>query len=127
MLKILQARLQQYMNHGLLDVQAGFRKGRGTRDQTANIRWIIEKGRKFQKNIYFCFIDYAKAFYCVHHNKLWEILKMVGLPDHLTYLQRNLHAGQEAAVRTLQGTTDYFEIGKGVYCHAVYLIYVQKC
>ena len=89
MLKILQARLQQYMNHGLLDVQAGFRKGRGTRDQTANIRWIIEKGRKFQKNIYFCFIDYAKAFDCVDHNKLWEILKEMGILDHFTCLLRN--------------------------------------
>ena len=89
MLKILQARLQQYMNHGLLDVQAGFRKGRGTRDQTANIRWIIEKGRKFQKNIYFCFIDYAKASDCVDHNKLWKILQDIGMPDHFTCLLRN--------------------------------------
>ena len=94
MLKILQARLQQYVNHELPDVQAGFRKGRGTRDQTANICWIMEKGREFQKNIYFCFIDYAKAFDCVDHNKLWKILKEMGIPDHLTYLLRNLYAGQ---------------------------------
>ena len=93
MLKILQARLQQYMNHELLDVQAGFRKGRGTRDQIANIRWIMEKARKFQKNIYFCFIDYAKAFDCMDHNKLWKILKGMGIPDHLTCLLRNLYAG----------------------------------
>ena len=97
MLKILQARLQQYMNHELLDVQAEFRKGRGTRDQIANICWIIEKAREFQKNIYFCFIDYAKAFDCVDHNKLWKILKEMGIPDHLTCLLRNLFAGQEAS------------------------------
>ena len=95
MLKILQARLQQYMNRELLDVQAGFRKGRGTRDQIANICWIMEKARKFQKNIYFCFIYYAKAFHCVNHNKLWKILKEMGIPDHLTCLLRNLYAGQE--------------------------------
>ena len=100
MLKILQARLQQYMNHELLDVQAGFRKGRGTRDQLANIHWIIEKGREFQKNIYFCFIDYTKAFDCVDHNKLRKILQELGLPDHLTHLLRNLYAGQEATIRT---------------------------
>ena len=94
MLKILQARLQQYMNRELPDVQAGFRKGRGTRDQIANIRWIIEKAREFHKNIYFCFIDYAKAFDCVDHNKLWKILKEIGIPDHLTCLLRNLYAGQ---------------------------------
>ena len=99
MLKILQARLQQYVNHELRDVQAGFRKGRGTRDQIANICWIIKKARKFQKNIYFCFIDYAKAFDCVDHNKLWKILKEMGIPDHLTCLLRNPCAGQEAAVR----------------------------
>ena len=99
MLKILQARLQQYMNHELLDVQAGFRKGRGTRDQIANICWIIEKAREFQKNIYFCFIDYAKDFDCVDQNKLWKILKEMGIPDHLTCLLRNLYAGQEATVR----------------------------
>ena len=105
MLKILQVRLQQYMNHELPDVQAGFRKGRWTRDQIANIRWIIEKAREFQKNIYFCFIDYAKAFDCVYHNKLWKILKEVGIPDHLNCLLRNLYAGQEATVRTGHGTT----------------------
>ena len=96
MIKILQARLQQYVNHELPDVQAGFRKGRGIRDQIANIYWIIEKAREFQKNIYFCFIDYAKAFDCVDHNKLWKILKEMGIPDHLTCLLRNLYAGQEA-------------------------------
>jgi len=114
MLKIPQARLQQYVNTELPDVQAGFRKGRGTRDQTANIRWIIEKAREFQKNIYFCFTDYAKAFDCVDHNKLWKILKEMGIPDHLTCLSRNLDAGQEATVRTGHGTTDWFQIGKGV-------------
>ena len=114
MLKILQARLQQYVNHEPPDVQGGFRKGRGTRDQIANICWIIEKAREFQKNIYFCFIDYAKAFDCVDHNKLWKILKETGIPDHLTCLLRNLYAGQEATVRTGHGTTDWFQIGKGV-------------
>ena len=99
MLKILQARLQHYVNHELQDVQSGFRKGRGTRDQIANIHWIIEKARQFQKNIYFCFTDYAKAFDCVDHNKLWKILKEMGLPDHLTCLLRNLYASQEATVR----------------------------
>ena len=113
MLKILQARIQQYVNHELPIVQAGFRKGRGTRDQIANIRWIIEKAREFQKNIYFCFIDYAKAFDCVDHNKLWKILKEMGIPDHLTCLLRNLYVGQEATVRTGHGT-DWFQIGKGV-------------
>ena len=108
MLKILQARLQQYMNRELPDVQAGFRKGRGTRDQIANIRWIMEKAREFQKIIYFCFIDYVKAFESVDHNKLWKILKDMGIPDHLTYLLRNLYAGQEATVRTGHGTTDWF-------------------
>ena len=98
MLKILQARCQQYVNCELSDVQNGFRKGRGTRDQIANIRWIMEKAREFQKNIYFCFIDYAKAIDCVDHNKLWEILKETGIPDHLTCLLRNLYAGQEATV-----------------------------
>ena len=106
LLKILQARLQQYVNHELPDVQAGFRKGRGARDQIANIRWIMEKAREFQKNIYFCFIDYAKAFDCVDHKKLWKILKEMGIPDHLTCLLRNLYAGQEATVRTGHGTTD---------------------
>ena len=114
MLKILQARLQQYVNHELPDVQAGFRKGRGIRDQIANICWIFEKAREFQKNIYFCFIDYAKAFVCVDHNKLWKILKEMGIPDHLTCLLRNLYAGQEATVRTGHGTIDWFQIGKGV-------------
>ena len=115
MLKILQARLQQYMKRELSDIQAGFTKGRGTRDQTANIRWIIEKAREFQKNIYFCFIDYAKAFDCVDHNKLGKKLKGMGVPDHLTCLLRNLYAGQEATVRTRHGTTDWFQIGKGVH------------
>ena len=114
MLKILQARLQQYVNHELPDVQAGFRKGRETRDQIANILWIMEKAREFQKNIYFCFIDYAKAFECVSHNKLWKILKEMGIPDHLTCLLRNLHAGQEATVRIGHGKTDWFQIGKEV-------------
>ena len=115
MLKILQARLQQYVNRELSDVQSGFRKDRGTRDQIANISWIIEKAREFQKNIYFCFIDYTKAFDCVDHNKLWEILQEMGIPDHLTYLLRNLYAGQEATVRTEHGTTDWFQIRKGVH------------
>ena len=114
MLKILQARLQQYVNSELHDVQAGVRKGRGTRYQIASIRWIIEKAREFQKHIYFCFIDYAKAFDCVDHHKLWKILKEMGIPDHLTCLLRNLYAGQEATVRTEHGTTDRFQIGKGV-------------
>jgi len=133
MLKILQARLQQYMNHELPDVQAGFREGRGTRDQIANICWIIEKVREFQKNI--CFIDDAKAFDYVDHDKLWKILKEMGIPDHLTCLLRNLYAGQEA--RTGHGTTDWFQIGKGVcqgcilsvkavYCHPAYLTYMQS-
>ena len=102
------------MNRELLDVQVGFRKGRGTRDQIANLRWIMEKAREFQKNIYFCFIDYAKAFDCVDHNKLWKIVKEMGIPDHLTCLLRNVYAGQEATVRTGHGTTDWFQIGKGV-------------
>ena len=108
MLKILQARLQQYMNREVPDVQAGFIKGRGTRDQIANICWIMEKAREFQKNIYFCFIDYANAFDCVDHSKLWKILKVMGTPDHLTCLLRNLYAGQEATVRSGHGTTDWF-------------------
>ena len=111
------------MNHEIPDVQAGFRKGRGSRDQIANICWIMEKAREFQKNIYFCFIDYAKAFDCVDHNKLWKILKKMGIPDHLTCLLRNLYAVQEATVRTGHGTTDWFQIGKeyvkAVYCHPV--------
>ena len=103
------------MNRELPDVQTGFKKGRGTRDQIANIRWITEKAREFQKNIYFCFIDYVKTFDCVDHNKLWKILKEMGIPDHLTCLLRNLYAGQEATVRTAHGTTDWFQIGKGVH------------
>ena len=114
MLKILQARLQQYMNCVLPDVQAGFRKGRGTRDQIANIHWIIEKEREFQNNIYLCFIGCAKPFDCVDHNKLWKILQEMGIPDHLTCLLRNLYTGQEATVRTRYGTKDWFQIGKGV-------------
>ena len=113
MLKILQARLQQYMNRELPDIQAGFRKGRATRDQIVNICWTIEKAREFQKNIY-CFIDYAKAFDCVDHNQLWKILKEMGIPDHLTCLLQNLYAGQEATVRTRHGTTDWFKLEKGV-------------
>ena len=114
MLKILQARLQQYVNRELPDAQAGFRKGRGTRDQVANIRWIIEKAKEFQKNLYFCFINYVKAFDCVDHNKLWEILQEMGITDHLTCLLRNLYAGQGATVRAGHGTTDWFKTGKGV-------------
>ena len=114
MLKILQARLQQYMNRELPDVQAGFRKGRGIRDQIANICWIIKKAREFQKDIYFCFTDHAKYFDCVDHNKLWTILQEMGIPGHLTCLLRNLYAGHEATVRTGHGTTDWFQIGKGV-------------
>ena len=114
MLKIHQVRLQQSMNHVLPDVQAGFRKGRGTRDQIANICWIMEKAREFQKNISFCFIDYAKASDCVDHNKLWKILKEMGIPDHLTCLLKNLYAGQEATVRTGHGTTEWFQIRKGI-------------
>ena len=113
MLKILQAGLQQYMNRELSDVQAGFGKGRGTRDQIAGIRWIIEKAREFQKNIYFCFIDKLKTD-CVDHNKLWKIPKEVGIPDHITCLLRNLYTGQEGTVRTRHGTMDWFQIEKGV-------------
>ena len=138
MFKILQARLQQYMNHELPDVQIGFRKGKGTRDQIANIHWIIEKAREFQKNILElltpssvdCSIDYTKAFDCVDHNKLWKILQEMGIPDHLTCLLRNLYAGQEATVRTGHGTTDLFQIGKeyvkAVYCHPAYLTSMQS-
>ena len=115
MLKILQARLQQYVNHELPDVQDGFRKGRGTSDQIANIYWIIKTAREFQKNIYFCFINCAKAFDCVDHNKLWKNLQDMGILDHLTCLLRNLYAGQEAIVRTGYGTTGWFQIGKGVH------------
>ena len=129
-LKILQARLQQYVNHELPDVQAGFRKGRGTRDQITNIRWIIEKVREFQKNIYFCFIDYAKAFDCVDHNKLWKILQEMGIPDHLTYLLRNLYAGQEETHTTVHGTRTGSKLGneyiRAVYCHPIYLNYMQS-
>ena len=114
MLRILQARLQQYMNRELPDAQADFRKGRGTRDQIANIHWIMEKAREFQKNIDFCFIDYAKAFDYVDHNQLWKILQEMGIPDDLIYFLRNLYAGQDATVRTGHGTTDWFQIGKGV-------------
>ena len=113
-LKILQARFQQYMNCELPDVQTCFRKGRGTRDQIANMHWIIEKAREFQKNIYFFFTDYAKTFDCVDCNKLWKILKEVGIPDHVTCLLRNLYAGQEVTVRAGHGTTDWFQIRKGV-------------
>ena len=115
MLKIFQARLQQYVNRELPDVQAGFRKGRGNRDQIAHICWIIEKAREFQTNIYFCFIDYIKAFNCVDHHKLCKILKEMGIPDHLTYLLRNLYVGQEVTVRTGHGTMDWFKIGKRVH------------
>ena len=115
MLKILQARLQQYMNCEFPDVQAGFRKGRGTRDHIANIHWIIKKARELQINIYFCFIDYVKAFDCVDHNKLWKIHKEMRIPDHLTCLLRNLYAGQEVTVRTGHGTTDWFQIRKGIF------------
>ena len=111
---MLKARLKQYVNREILDVQAGFRKGSGTRDQIVNIRWIIKRARDFQKNIYFYFIDYAKAFDCVDHNKQWKILKEMGIPDHLTCLLRNLYVGQEATVRTGRGTTDWFQIWKGV-------------
>ena len=125
MLKILQARLQQYVNHEIPDVQAGFRKGRGTKDQIANIRWIIEKAREFHRNMYFCFIDYAEAFDCVDHDKLRKILQKMGISDHLICLLRSLYAGQEATVRTGHGTIDWFQIGKeyvkAVYCHPAYL------
>ena len=130
MLKILQARLQQYMNCELPDVQAGFRRGRGTRDQIANIRWITEKARGFQKSIYFCFIEYAKAFDCVVHNKLWKFLQEMRIPDHLTCLLRNLYAYQEATFRTGHGTADWFHLGKeyvkAVYCHSAYLTSMQS-
>ena len=115
MLKILQARLQQYMNRELPDVQAGFSKGRGTRHRIVNIHWIIEKARELQKNIYFCLTDNDKACDCVDHNKLWKILKDMGIPDHLTCLLRNLYAGQEATVKTGHGKPDWFQIGKGVH------------
>ena len=114
MLKVLQASLQQHMTWELPDIQARFRTCRGTRDQIANICWIIEKARELQKNIYFCFVDYAKAFDCVDHNKLWKILQVMGIPDYLTCLLRNLYAGQEATVTTGHGITDWFQIGKGL-------------
>ena len=134
MLKIFQARLQQYMNQELPEVQAGFRKGRRTRDQIANIRWIIEKARELQKNIYFSFIDYTTAFDCVDHTKLWKIFQETGIIDHLTCLLRNLYAGQEARVRTIYGTPDWFQIGKEVkaaYCHSAFFttcrVHHEKC
>ena len=130
MLKILQARLQQYVNSELPDVQAGFRKGRGTRDQIANICWIIEKAREFQKNVYFCFLDYAKAFDSVDHKKLWKILQQMGISDHQTCLLRNLCADQKATVRTGHRTTDWFQIGEGVHkgciLYTAYLTYMQN-
>src|SRR5574337_473249 len=130
MLKNLQHMFQQYVNPELPDFQAGFRKGRGTRDQIANIHWIIKKAKEFQKNIYFCFIDYAKAFDCVNHNKLWKILKKKGIPDHLTCLLRNLYADQKATVRTGHGIPDWFQIGKGVCkdynLSSCYLTYMQS-
>ena len=122
--KILQVRLQQYLKQELPDVQIGFRKGRTTTDQIAN--WITEKARQFQKNTYFCFIDYAKASDCVDHNKLWKILQDMGIPDHLTCLLRNLHAGQEATVRTMHGTTGWFQNVQAVYCHPAYLTYIKS-
>ena len=129
MLKILQASLQQYVKRELPDFHAGFRNDRGNRDKIANIHWIIKKAREFQKNIYFCFIDYAKAFDCVAHSKLWKILKVMEIPDHLICLLRNLYAGQEATVRTGHGT-DWFQIRKeyikAVYCHPAYLTYMQS-
>ena len=130
MLKILQARLQQYVNRELPDVEAGFRNGGETRDQIANIHCIIEKAREFQKNIYFCFIDYTKAFDCVDHNRLWKILKEMGIPDHLTCLLRNLYAGQEATVELNMEQQICFKSGKeyvkAVYCHSAYLTYMQS-
>ena len=126
MLKILQAKLQHYVNQELPDVQAGFRKSRRTRDQIANICWVIEKAREFQKKIYFCFIDYTKAFDCVDHNKPWKILKEMGIPDHLICLLRNLYAGQEATVRTGHGTTDRKRSTSDCKCHLVYLTYIQS-
>ena len=125
MLRILQARLQHYMSHELPDVQAGFRKGRGTRDKIASVRWIIEKAREFQKNIYFCFIDYVKVFDCVDHNKLWKVLKEIGIPNHPICLLRNLYAGQEATIRAGHGTTNWFQIGKGA--HQVYILSPCLC
>ena len=129
MLKILQARLQQYVHRDSLDIQAGFRKDRGTRDQIAHICWVTEKAKKFQKSIYFYFTDYMKDFVCIT-TRNWKILKEMRIPDHLICLLRNLYAGQEATVRTRHGITDWFKIGKGVsqsvYCHPVYLTYTQS-
>ena len=126
MLQILQARLQQYVNRELPDVQAGFRKGRGTRDQTANICWIIKKAREFQKKIYFCFIDYVKAFDCVNHNKLWNILKEMGIPDNVTSLQRNLYSGQgQLDLENQTGSKLGKGYLKGVFCHPASLTYIQ--
>ena len=119
----VQARLQQYVNWKLPDVQAGFRRGRGTRDQIANIFWIIEKARELQESIYFCFIDYAKAFDCVDHNKMWKILQEMGIPDHLTCHLKNLCTGQEATVRTRHGTMDWFHFGKGVLSPCLFNLY----
>ena len=135
MLKILKARLQQYMKHEVTDVQTGLRKGRGTRNKIANIRWIIEKARECQKNIYLCYIDYAKAFDCVDHHKLWKVPQEMGIPDHLICLLRNLYAGQEATVRTGLGTTDWFQTGKGVHqgcilsscLFSICIVYHEKC
>ena len=124
MLIILQARLQQYVNRELPDIQAGFRKGRGTRDQIANICWIIRTARKFHKNIYFCFINYTRAFECVDYKKLWKVLKQMGLPYHLTFLLRNLYAGQEATVRTGHGRTDWVQMGKGVRQGGILSLYL---
>ena len=130
MLKILQARLQQYMNHELPDSQAGFRKGRGTRDQIANIHWIIEKAKEFQKNIYFCFIDNTKAFDCVDHKKMWKILKEIGIPDHLTCRLRNQYAGQKQQIELDMVQQTSFKSGKvnvkAVYRHPAYLTYMQS-
>ena len=130
MLKILQARFQQYVNRELPGVQAYFRKGRGPRDQIANIHWIVDKAIEFQKNIYFCFLDYARAFDCVDHNKLWKILKEMGIPDHLTCLLRNLYAAQEATVRTVMeqqtGSKSGKEYVKAVHCHPAYLTSMQS-
>ena len=128
MLKTLQASLQQYVNRELPDVQAGFRKGKGTRDQIANIHWIITKAREFQKIIYFCFIEYANDFDCVDHNKLWKILKEMRIPDYLTSLLRNLNAGQEATVRmghVMTGSKLRKDYVKAVYCHPAYLTYAE--
>ena len=124
MLKILRARIQQYVNCELSDVQTGFRKGRGIRDQIAKIQWITEKTKEFQKNIYFCFIDYAKDFYSVDHNKLWKSLNEMGIPDQLTCFLRNLYAGQDAMVRSRNGTMDWFQIGKGLQQGCIFTLVI---